>query len=188
MGAMLVGSSQVRNTLEHLVKSGAIKGDKATAWKKKLKDEKTVKELRAKAEHDAGAICELANAHATGKFSLPKDDVQARAWYGRGAALHHVKCMAFYGEWLTKGIGGEPIPTLGIVYTTRAAEGGSNLSAYQLGVAFLEGKHGLPKDTAQAKYWLGKVADGSCPEKHLKEAHVRELIPFNQVFALLTWA
>ena len=189
MGAMLVGSSQVRNTLEHLVKSGAIKGDKATAWKKKLKDEKTVKELRAKAEqHDAGAIRELANAHSNGKFSLPKDDVQARAWYGRGAALHHVKCMAFYGEWLTKGIGGEPIPTLGIVYTTRAAEGGSNLSAYQLGVAFLKGKHGLPKDTAQAKYWLGKVVDGSCSEKHLKEAHVEGAkTMLNMLKELVSW-
>ena len=174
MGAMLVGSSQVRNTLEHLVKSGAIKGDKATAWKKKLKDEKTVKELRAKAEqHDAGAIRELAIAYSFGKFSLPKDDVQARAWYGRGAALHHVKCMAFYGEWLTKGIGGEPIPMLGIVYTTRAAEGGSNLSASQLGRALLKGKHGLPKDPAHAKYWLGKVVDGSCQEKHLKDDMVK---------------
>ena len=166
MGTMLVGSTQVRNTLEHLVKSGAIKGDKATAWKQKLKDEKKVKELRAKAINGA-SIFELAIAHANGKFSLPKDDVQARAWYGRGAALHHVKCMAVYGEWLTKGIGGEPIPTLGIVYTTRAAEGGSNLSASQLGRALLKGKHGLPKDPAHAKYWLGKVVDGSCPVKHL---------------------
>ena len=77
--------------------------------------------------------------------------------------------MAVYGEWLTKGIGGEPIPTLGIVYTTRAAEGGSNLSASQLGRALLKGKHGLPKDPAHAKYWLGKVVDGSCPVKHLNK-------------------
>ena len=172
MGTMLVGSTQVRNTLEHLVKSGAIKGDKATAWKQKLKDEKTVKELRAKAEHDAGAIRDLANAHAAGKFSLPKDDVQARAWYGRGAVLHDIKCMANYGEYLMKGFGGEPIPTLGLVYITRAAEGGSNLASYRLGTAFLKGKYGLPKDTAQAKYWLYKVVDLSCPEKHLKPALV----------------
>ena len=174
MGTMLVGSPQVRNTLETLVKSGTINGDKVTAWKKKLKDDTTLKELRAKAEHDAGAIFQLGNSHGRGLLSLPKDAAQARALYGRGAALHDVKCMASYGEYLMKGLGGEPIPTLGVVYTTRAAEGGSNLAAYLLGRAFEKGKHGLPRDTAQAKYWLGKVVDGSCPKKHssLKNEHV----------------
>ena len=173
MGTMLVGSPQVRNTLETLVKSGTIKGDKATAWKKKLKDDTKVKELRAKAEHDAGAIFQLGNSHGRGLLSLPKDAAQARALYGRGAALHDVKCMAKYGDYLMKGLGGEPIPTLGAVYTTRAAEGGSNLSASQLGRALLKGKHGLPKDPAHAKYWLGKVVDGSCQEKHLKDDMVK---------------
>ena len=168
MGTMLVGSPQVRNTLDTLVKSGTITGDKATAWKKKLKDDTKVKELRAKAEHDAGAIFQLGNSHGRGLLSLPKDAAQARALYGRGAALHDVKCMASYGEYLIKGLGGEPILTLGFVYTTRAAEGGSNLAAYLLGRAFEKGKHGLPRDTAQAKYWLGKVVDGSCPVKHLQ--------------------
>ena len=168
MGTMLVGSPQVRNTLETLVKSGTINGDKATAWKKKLKDDTKVKELRAKAEHDeAGAMYELGRAHSNGFFSLPEDEAKGRAWYERGAVLHDVKCMAKYGDYLMKGLGGEPIPTLGAVYTTRAAEGGSNLAAFQLGRAFEKGKYGLPRDTAHAKYWLGKVVDGSCPVKHL---------------------
>jgi hypothetical protein len=169
MGINLIRSPQVRNTLERLVTSGAIKGDKVTAWKKKLKDEKKLKELRAKAEHDPGAMYKLGWSHAGGSLGLPKSQEQARACYKRGADLHDVKCMAQYGESLMKGFGGEPIPTLGIVYTTRAAEGGSDLAAYQLGMAFWKGKHGLPQDTAHAKYWLGKVADGSCPVKTLKK-------------------
>ena len=133
-----------------------------------LKDDTKVRELRAKAEHDdAGAMYELGRSHANGVFSLPKDEAKERAWYERGAALHDVKCMAKYGDYLMKGLGGEPIPTLGAVYITRAAEGGSNLAAFQLGRAFEKGKYGLPRDTAHAKYWLGKVVDGSCPVKHL---------------------
>ena len=169
MGTKLIRSPQVRNTLERLVTSGAITGDKVTAWKNKLKDEKKLKELRAKAEHDPDAMYKLGLSHYNGWLGLPKSSEQSRACYKRGAALHDVKCMASYGESLTKGLGGEPLPTLGIVYTTRAAEAGSNLAAHQLGMAFLKGKHGLPEDSAQAKYWLGKVADGSCPVKTLKK-------------------
>ena len=157
----------MRNTLERLVTSGAIEGDKAAAWKKKLEDEKKLKELRAKAEHDADAMYELGRSHAHGLLGLPKSAEQARACYKRGAALHDVKSMAKYGAYLTTGLGGEPIPTLGIVYTTRAAERGSNLAAYLLGVGFFEGTYGLPHDLAQAKYWLGKVADGRCAVKTL---------------------
>ena len=172
MGIKLIASPQVRNTLERLVTSGAIEGEKATAWKKKLKDEKELKELRAKAEHDPDAMYALGRSHAHGYLGLPESHVQARAWYKRGAALHDVKCMARYGECLTKGLGGEPIPTLGIYYTTRAAEAGSNFAAHQLGMDFLKGKRGLPEDLIYAKYWLGKVADGSCPVKNLKEETV----------------
>ena len=103
MGINLIRSPQVRNTLERLVTSGAIKGDKVTAWKKKLEDEKKLKELRAKAEHDPGAMNELGRSHCNGWLGLPKSREQARACYERGAALHHVKCMAHYGDYLTKG-------------------------------------------------------------------------------------
>ena len=45
---------QVRNTIESLVKSGAIEGEAAEAWQKKLEQEKEVKEIRAKAEGGDG--------------------------------------------------------------------------------------------------------------------------------------
>ena len=169
MGTNLIRSAQVRNSLERLVTSGAIEGEKANAWKKKLKDEKELKELRAKAEHDPGAMYKLGLSHSRGWLGLPKSAEQARACYKRGAALHDVKSMAKYGAYLTTGLGGEPIPTLGILYLTRAAEGGSNLGAYLLGMAFYEGTDGLPQDSTHAKYLLGKVADGSCPVKSLKK-------------------
>ena len=54
MGKNLLPATQARNTIEALVKSGAIDGEVATAWKRKLADETKVKETRAKAEDGNG--------------------------------------------------------------------------------------------------------------------------------------
>ena len=56
MGTRLTPVTQVRNTIGHLVASGVIDGDKATAWKKKLEEEKKAKELRAEAEEGDKAL------------------------------------------------------------------------------------------------------------------------------------
>ena len=59
----MLEAHQVRNTIEALVKSGAIDGELATAWKQKLADETKVKETRAR-----------------GASGLPKDPARARYW------------------------------------------------------------------------------------------------------------
>ena len=46
-------------------------------------------------------------------------------------------------------------------HKTHAALAGSSYGAHTLGEAYFKGKHGLPKDDALAKRWLGKVAAGS---------------------------
>ena len=40
--------------------------------------------------------------------------------------------MACFGEYLLKGLGGPSVPALGLVYTSRAAEAGSELADFQL--------------------------------------------------------
>ena len=50
----LVPAVQVRNTIESLIKSGAIEGEAAEAWREKLEQEKEVKEIRALAEGGDG--------------------------------------------------------------------------------------------------------------------------------------
>jgi hypothetical protein len=58
MGSNLSPATQVRNIIAQLVESGSIEGDKATAWKKKLADEKALKDCRTKAEEgDAEGRC-----------------------------------------------------------------------------------------------------------------------------------
>ncbi len=170
MGTALLPAPQARNTIERLVQSGLIEGDKAESWRKKIRAEEKEKELRAKAEGgDVAAMRKLAHKYSKGD-GLDKDMKQARAWRKRGAELNDVRAMASYGEYLLHGFGGEALPAHGLVYTTRAAEAGSDLAAFLLGRSYLQGKYGLPQDTAQAKFWLLKIVNNDCSlnVKHLK--------------------
>ena len=181
MGTKLIASPQVRNTLEHLVQSGVIDGDKAVAWKEKLRHEQEMNRLRTAADQgDAGAMYRLGRFYKNGKASFEKDHVQARVWYKRAGELDHVKGMATFGEYLLKGLGGPSIPALGLVYTTRAAEAGSDLATYLLGLAFMRGHYGLPQDSARAKRYLRKVAEGECEHNNLKEASREQAKQFLQ--------
>ena len=149
--------------------SGAIDGEIAEAWTKKLEIEKEVKEMRAKAEGgDGNAMYNLGLWYEGGSNGLPKDDVQARAWHERSTAARDPMEMARFGEFLLAGRGGSVERTLGLVIVTEAATLGSDLAAWRLGESFLIGDDGLPKDPARARYWLKKVVDGECEFKHVQ--------------------
>ena len=163
----LVPAVQVRNTIESLIKSGAIEGEIAEAWKIKLEQETKVKEMRAKAEAGDGyAMCTLGAWYGSGFNGLAKDVVQARAWYELSAAARNPRGMGTYGECLLCGVGGPKDCVLGLVMVTHAAGLGSEVGAYQIGQSFFKGSCGLPKDPSQARFWLKKVVDGGA-HKHL---------------------
>jgi len=64
MGQRLLPATQTRNTVEKLVRSGAVCGDKAERWLERLRDEEEVKATRAKAEGgDMVAMATLAKWH-----------------------------------------------------------------------------------------------------------------------------
>ena len=175
MGTRLLEAHQVRNTIEALVKSGAVDSELATAWRQKLKDETWVKETRAKAEvGDGGAMCLLGAWYGSGMKGLAKDLVQSRAWYERSAATRTPQGMAMFGFYLLCGIGGPEDIAFGLVNVTEAAGLGSDLGASGLGWAFFEGGHGLSKDPVRARYWLKKIADGECEHKHLQQKNITE--------------
>ena len=170
MGRRIIPAIQTKNTISTLIKSGAIEGEIAEAWQKKLADEKLVKEMRAKAEGgDGHAMYRLGRWYEHGKNGLVVDKVQARTWYERSAAARDPNGMAAFAEFLLRGTGGPKDNTLGLVTLTQAAELGSDLGAYYLGWAFSKGKYSLPKDPAQARFWLKRIADGECKFKQLGE-------------------
>ena len=175
IGKKLLPAVQTKNTIEMLIKSGAIEGELATAWTEKLEDEKEVKEMRAKAEAGDGyAMCTLGAWYGSGFNGLAKDVVQARAWYELSAAARDPKGMALFSSYLLRGIGGSQDNVFGIMNLAQAAELGSDVGAYFLGWAFSNGGYGLPKDPVRARYWLKKVADGVCKFKHLTDPAIAD--------------
>ena len=166
----LVPAVQVRNTIESLIKSGAIEGEAAEAWQKKLKQETRVKEMRAKADGgDGDAMYWLGVCYENGQFGIAKDYVQARAWFERSAAVCCPKGLAAFGACSLLGLGGSVETSLGLVNVTEAAGLGSEVGAFLLGEVFFKGGFGLPKDPARARFWLKKVVDGECTHKHLSD-------------------
>ena len=172
IGTELLPAVQVRNTIESLIKSGAIEGEAAEAWQKKLKQETRVKEMRAKADGgDGDAMYWLGVCYENGQFGIAKDYVQARAWFERSAAVCCPKGLAAFGACSLLGLGGSVETSLGLVNVTEAAGLGSDLGAYRLGDAFTKGKFGLPKDPVRARFWIKKIIDGECEHKHMNDAY-----------------
>ena len=168
MGTRIIPAIQTKNTISTLIKSGAIEGEVAEAWRKKLAVEKEVKECRAKAEGgDGEAMWELGGWYERGEYGLAKDKTQARAWYERSAAARDPRGMACFGGCLLRGAGGPQNNSLGLVYWTDAAHLGSNYAAFKLGKAFFKGTYDLPKDPVQARFWLKKAVDKECKFDHL---------------------
>ena len=166
----LLPAVQVRNTIESLIQSGAIEGELAEAWTKKLEREKEVNEIRAKAEGGDGySMWRLGVRYRQGVLGLRENAEQARAWYERSAAVHDPRGMSAFGEALLHGIGGSADTSLGLVLVTEAAANGSDFGAYTLGKCFFYGDFGLTKDPVRARFWLKKVVDGECECKHLSK-------------------
>ena len=173
MGTELTPAPLFRNTIEKLVRSGAIDGDIAKAWTKKLAQEEEVKEMRARAEGgDAEAMHLLGLLYNCGQLGLARDEAQARAWYSFSAAAGDPRGLAEFGRCLLNGVGGPRNIRIGLEMVRKAAALGSDVAAFRLGESFFGGFHGLPKDPARSRYWLKKAVDGECEYKHLPDVDV----------------
>ena len=170
MGTRIIAAVQTKNTIDTLIKSGAIEGELAMAWMYRLADEKKVKATRTKAEGGNGyAMWRLGAWYQHGERGLVKDSAQARAWYERSAATRDPMGLSSFGSCLLRGAGGPQNTSLGLVYITDGAHLGSNFGAYTLGKAFFAGRHGLPEDRVQARFWLKKAVDKECKFTHLAD-------------------
>ena len=183
IGTKLLPAPQARNTIEALVESGAIEGEIAEAWTKKLRLETRVKEIRAIAERgrrgDGEAMWKLGVWYQEGVNGLARDLAKARAWYERSAATRDPRGMAAFGQCLLADSGRESYSlrgsySLGLVNVTEAAHLGSDLGALLLGESFFNGMCGLPEDPVRARYWLKKAVDGECEIKHVDDEGLAE--------------
>ena len=151
MGLDLTDAVQIRITIQQLVQSGLVDDDKATAVKNQLAVEKAAN------EGDGDALYEMGRKHKAKIFKENGDwDDKYRAmtavyeeeeswghWWKKGARLHNPKCMAAYGQYLTRDIDGDSLWTnsdelvrLGERYLYQAATN-VDLAAYTIGCAVL---------------------------------------------------
>ena len=114
MGPKLIPALQVKNVIAGMVKSGALSGDKCEAWTKKLKREKAVAGIRAKADAgDVDAMNNLGVWYRYGFNGLAEDQSMAFYWFKRGADLDDPAALSnladCYYEGRGNGKGSDPI-------------------------------------------------------------------------------
>ena len=161
MGGMLFPATQVKNLIASMVRSGALSGDKAGAWKQKLEDEKVVEEYRRKAEAgDLQAMMQLGGIYRRGINGITADPAQCFKWTKRAADLDHPPGIAALATCYYHGFGASKNHPRTLVLLTQAATMGSGYACYVLALMYEHVmKSPLPKDLGYARYWAKKALD-----------------------------
>lgn len=191
MGITLTEATQVRNTIEHLVKSGAVEDEKAEAVKEQLATEKAANEGDGEAIYKMGR--QLYDKAQDMQDDCDRDEAPYNQWFKRGAELHDPSCMAAYGSYLCR----DNDEVLGLFYLGRAADK-TDEAAYKIACLFLDRElevdktsheeqmrfYDLPNESrmawfrkrnlAQAKYWLTKAFSGECENKTLTTSSLED--------------
>jgi hypothetical protein len=166
MGTKLIPATQVKNLIASMVRSGAISGDKAGAWTKKLEGEKQAEEMRRKAEAgDTRAMVKLAAWYRDGTNGLQKSLSERYKWAKRAADLDDKEAINDVGFCHYWGFGVAKDRALANVLCAQAATMGVNHACYLMADRYAQdndapgGASGLPKDLERAQYWAKKALD-----------------------------
>ena len=157
MGKKLFPAVQVRNSIKGMVKSGAISGAKADAWKKRMEEEEEVAALRRKAEGgDAEAMECLGSAILLGINGVQRRP-QAFTWFKKAADLDDTQALIMCGLMYSEGGGVAKNVGRSIACMAQAAGLGSEHACYWLGSAHLAGNRGLDVDKKETRRWFEKM-------------------------------
>ena len=164
MGKRLLPATQVKNLISGMVKSGAITGDKAGAWTKKLEEEKEVEEARQKAERgDLASMVHLACWYRDGTGGLPKDSAERFKWAKRAAGLDgkpgNDLGLILLAQCYEAGAGVAQNKVHAISLCTQAATMGLAQACHHLADWYAYGDDTLPQDLERATYWAKKALD-----------------------------
>ena len=143
----LFPSVRVRNTIEHLVNSGAIDGELAETWKNRC----AVADLKKKAEGgDVVAMHTLGNWHLNGEKDLPQNEEEACKWYKKASEN---------GDELAKKKVKDINNKRAIREKKVSAEGGDAEAMYIIGMWYHNGLRGLEQSYADAFRWYMKSSN-----------------------------
>mmetsp|Transcript_40782 Transcript_40782/g.122870 ORF Transcript_40782/g.122870 Transcript_40782/m.122870 type:complete len:451 (-) Transcript_40782:304-1656(-) len=179
MGPKLVPNDATRNAIEQLVRNGSISGAVAQPWTKLIIDQDALRLAYQGVENgDTVSMCRLGNWYSFGQKGLVKDKSEGYAWYMMAADYGSSKGMTYTGICLLTGEGVKANEAEGMMLLGAAAQGGSDLAAYWLGVCYKDGSYGLPQSDGQAMVWLQRIVN--------KKARTGSVdAPFNHVQQLL---
>ena len=173
MGTQLLPAVQVRNNIKSMVRTGAISGAKADAWKKKMEEEEMLAGLRLKAEAgDPVAMWKLAIAYREGKYGLTKDLKEAFKYVKQAADKDYVSALSECARMYLGGIGVSQSLPRGFVMLGQAINAGSDHACYLLGHFHRHGSYGCDKDPLEASKWYRKMA--SQPQKAASNNNARD--------------
>jgi hypothetical protein len=162
MGSKLIPAMQVKNLISSMVRSGAISGDKAGAWTKKLEAEKNVEETRRLAEAgDKVKMTEMGRIYRDGTHGMSKDDSLCVQWFKRAAGLDYPPAINNLGKMYLKCPAGLYQPAHGLMLISQAAAMGVDHACYSLADKYSRGLPAarLAKDLERAQYWAKKTLD-----------------------------
>ena len=162
MGRKLFPAVQAKNTIRSMVKSGAISGDKAEAWKKRIEEEEQVTETRRLAEQgNAAAMYNMGVYHRDGCKGVAQDEKQAFEWFQKAADLDDPTATTSMAKALLGGRGVTKDAPTGLLLLGRASGLGSEHACYVMGHYHVRGFGGLSKDVQATRKWYLKMATAS---------------------------
>ena len=162
MGTKLLPALRVKNMIRAMVASGALTGDKVDAWKLKLEEEEEVAEMRRKAEAgDGWAMYNLGVCYELGELGLAEDAAKAFEWFEKSHEAGDAGGTSGLGYCYLVGEGVPKCPVRSAMLLGQAAERGSKLACYHLGLAYAKGCLGFPKDEKMARRYYSMVASAS---------------------------
>ena len=158
MGSKLLPAFQVRSMIETMVRSGAIGGEVAESWRKRLEVEQEVARVKERADGgDVEAMLLLAKMYHVGRDGLKKDAKQSFRWVERAAKAGHVTGIRTLGVFYIGGHGVAKDSLMGLVLVTEAATKGDASACYLLGGWYKDGIRGLPQSAEQTRKWYERA-------------------------------
>ena len=152
----LLPAVQVKSAIEKMVKSGAISGDKAEKWLKKIRDEERKKELLQRASTgDSEAMEHLGYGYSLGFDGFVEDVKQGAQWYERAAQHGSTSGLYLIGDTDLEHLNYNSAD--GVAFLVEAAERGHGAACLELASRYERGDSGLRKNMALAKRWMTRA-------------------------------
>ncbi len=156
---------RARRTLQKLVRSGFLTGEKAASWKQRDLQATIVRALHAKAERgDGHSMGRLGFSYRDGTRGVCRDPVKAFYWFKKAADLNDAPAATSCGVAYINGAGTAQNYMRGINMMARAAMLGSEHACLVLGWANECGHHGFDKNAEDATYWYRRSQLQPCKD------------------------